>query len=351
LLFGVSYNAKTYFSLVPLTLGVMLACSFDVSAGNTVGVACAFGSAIVFVTSNIFFKKVMPSEGGAAHKLDKLNMLFYASSTAFVLMVPIWLWTDLPALLGPADTHVTHPARGHDHGSALGLTTAFCANGAVHFAQTALAFVLLARTSPVTYSIASLIKRVAVIVLAVIWFAQPVHPVQGAGIALTFLGLWLYNGAKGDVAAGERRARRVERARNLALPSSRSELADEGAPASHMQDPVPQEQQAQVSFAPGPLSPTRARRTTLPPLATDAQALSYAQHRTQAGHPALPLHITITPPSAHPASAGAPAKGAFAGATPLRADSYPSPPLSLDSPPPEAADPEPTSHATAVAMR
>ena len=80
----------------------MLACSFDMSASNAIGLLCAFGSALVFVSSNIFFKKIMPSNGshgagsGAAHKLDKINLLFYSSGMAFILMVPIWLWTDLP---------------------------------------------------------------------------------------------------------------------------------------------------------------------------------------------------------------------------------------------------------------
>ncbi|EED80592.1 predicted protein, partial [Postia placenta Mad-698-R] len=84
LLFRVRYSAKTYVSLLPLTIGVMLACSFDMSASNAIGLLCAFGSALVFVSSNIFFKKIMPSGPNAAaassHKLDKLNLLFYSSS-------------------------------------------------------------------------------------------------------------------------------------------------------------------------------------------------------------------------------------------------------------------------------
>jgi solute carrier family 35 protein E1 len=167
----------------------------------------------------------------------------------------------------------------------------------VHFAQNAIAFVILARTSPVTYSIASLVKRVVVICMAVVWFAQRVHPVQALGIALTSVGLWLYNGAKADVAAGERRVRRVERARDLALPSTNAELA-----AEQMDGTMP-------AYAPPPTSPAtvRGRRGTLAPLATDGAHLRGA---------AAPLSIRITPPSAHPANA----KG------------YPSPPDSPEHP-------------------
>ncbi|KAJ2962580.1 hypothetical protein NUW54_g14330 [Trametes sanguinea] len=155
LLFGVSYSPKTYISLLPLTFGVMLACSFDMSASNAMGLLCAFGSAIVFVSQNIFFKKIVPSGPGAvsSHKLDKLNLLFYSSSTAFLLMIPIWMYYDLPALLSASvdPTHVTHPT--HGHATPHSVTYYFIANGTVHFAQNIIAFVILASTSPVTYSI------------------------------------------------------------------------------------------------------------------------------------------------------------------------------------------------------
>lgn len=47
--------------------------------------------------------------------------------------------------------------------------------------------------SPVSYSVASLIKRVWVILVAVLWFRSSTTPVQGAGIILTCFGLYLYD--------------------------------------------------------------------------------------------------------------------------------------------------------------
>ncbi|KAJ2933158.1 hypothetical protein H1R20_g3938, partial [Candolleomyces eurysporus] len=223
LLFGVSYSSKTYISLLPLTLGVMLACSFDVSASNTIGLLCAFGSALVFVSSNIFFKKIMPSNTGGlsqpSHKLDKLNLLLYSSGMAFILMVPIWMYYDLPVLLLRDSKHIVHPKEGHS--SPHSVTYYFFMNGTVHYAQNIIAFVILSSTSPVTYSIASLIKRVAVICIAIVWFSQAVHPVQAFGIVLTFTGLYMYNNAKGDVAKGEKKARGPKKhLKRLAAPSS-----------------------------------------------------------------------------------------------------------------------------------
>lgn len=234
ILFGVKYSPRTYFSLLPLIIGVMLACTFE-SASNPTGLICAFGSALVFVSSNIFFKKIMPSGSQTStNKLDKLNLLFYSSAMAFTLMIPIWCFTDLP-LLAADSVHVTHPARGHE--APHSIPYYFFMNGTVHFAQNIIAFVILSSTSPVTYSIASLIKRVAVICIAIVWFNQNVHPMQGLGIGMTFLGLYLYNTAKSDVERGENRMRRVEATRDMMLPINRidEKLLNGSSPSS----PVP----------------------------------------------------------------------------------------------------------------
>lgn len=223
LLFGVSYSAKTYISLLPLTLGVMLAFSFDVSASNAIGLLCAFGSALVFVSSNIFFKKIMPTGSAqSSNKLDKLNLLLYSSGMAFLLMIPIWVYYDLPVLLSTTvdPAHVANPGQAAPHHS---VGYYFFMNGTVHFAQNIIAFIILSSTSPVTYSIASLIKRVAVICIAIVWFSQSIHPVQGFGILMTFVGLWMYNNAKGDVEKGENKMRRVEAARDMILPMTKDE--------------------------------------------------------------------------------------------------------------------------------
>jgi len=89
----------------------------------------------------------------------------------------------------------------------------FFMNGTVHFGQNILAFSILQSTSPVTYSIASLIKRVAVIIIAIIWFSQPVNAVQAMGICLTFR--WSLDVQLGQ---GERRKRGEEDAARRGYP-------------------------------------------------------------------------------------------------------------------------------------
>lgn len=228
-----SYTPATYVSLIPLTLGVMLACSFDISASNVFGLVCAFGSTLVFVSSNIYFKKIVPSTTGAstasAHapgssastssRLDKINLLFYSSSLAFAFMLPLFLYSDLlPILAESASRSISAPPRVKHVAYYLFL------NGTSHFAQNILAFTILSSTSPVTYSIASLVKRIVVILMAIVWFHQTVHPVQAVGIALTFAGLYMYQNAKGEMEKVEKKVRKIESIREGSfLPSSRAD--------------------------------------------------------------------------------------------------------------------------------
>ena len=313
-------------SLLPLTIGVMLACSFDMSASNALGLICAFGSALVFVSSNIFFKKIMPSQhsGGGpsqapAHKLDKLNLLFYSSGMAFLLMIPIWLFYDLPSLMS---SMTSTEVPGHE--TSRGVLLNFLLNGTVHFGQNIIAFVILASTSPVTYSIASLFKRVAVICIAILWFNQIVHPVQAFGICLTFVGLWLYNNSKADVEKGERKARRVEAARELMLPSTNAELRYM-APSPAISD-----SDERVSFD------TSTDKSIFHQPAHGAQPYSTARP-IPAHHPPPPrnshahnLHIQTN----HTKLFTKTHRTQFSSDSPM--ESYPSPPPSHDSPPPSA---------------
>ncbi|EER27505.1 suppressor of loss of ypt1, variant 2 [Coccidioides posadasii str. Silveira] len=211
-LFRIRYARATYLSLVPLTMGVMLACSAGFST-NFFGILCAFCAALVFVSQNIFSKKLfnessrIEAEGQAltGRKLDKLNLLCYCSGLAFFLTAPIWFFSEgyplLMDLLQDGAIDLTEKKGSLDHGP---LILEFIFNGMSHFAQNILAFVLLSMISPVSYSVASLIKRVFVVVVAIVWFGNATTPIQAFGIGLTFVGLYLYDRNSHEDAADRR---------------------------------------------------------------------------------------------------------------------------------------------------
>lgn len=234
--FGISYSYKVYVSLIPLTLGVMLVCLNEIKFQMT-GVLCAFSATFVFVAQNIFSKKLFnqagvggarkesaagidpaakPSKTKGVPKLDKINMLYLSSLIAFLLMTPFWLYVEGWALLqkdGPRPSSVVY--------------LLFFANGATNFFQCLIAFWVLSLVSPITYSIASLVKRIFVILLSIVYFHDTVRFAQGCGIALTFLGLWMYDDAKREVAKGESKVAAIQRKEDddeLVLPLTTTDI-------------------------------------------------------------------------------------------------------------------------------
>ncbi|KAK4155236.1 triose-phosphate transporter family-domain-containing protein [Chaetomidium leptoderma] len=204
-IFDIRYPRATYLSLIPLTAGVMLACSGNRAfGGHFFGILYALLAAMIFVTQNIFSKRLFneaaraeqegPGSSAQSRKLDKLNLLCYSSGMAFLLTGPIWLWSEGVGIIGDflwdGSVDLLQSPNSLDHGP---LVLEYIFNGTFHFGQNILAFVLLSMVSPVTYSVASLIKRVFVIIIAIFWFRSPTTKAQAAGIALTFLGLYLYD--------------------------------------------------------------------------------------------------------------------------------------------------------------
>jgi solute carrier family 35, member E1 len=67
------------------------------------------------------------------------------------------------------------------------------ANGLCNFVQSFAAFSLLSLVSPLTYSVANTFKRVFVILTSIVWFGNPVSPLNYFGIFIAFMGILLYN--------------------------------------------------------------------------------------------------------------------------------------------------------------
>jgi solute carrier family 35 protein E1 len=169
-----------------------------------------------------------------------------------------------------------------------------------------------------------------------------VHPIQGLGIVMTFLGLWMYNNAKGDVERGEKKMRRVEAARDLVLPSTNAEemiMSGMDSPTL-MEAPVESTTTGLgIATAYGRLGGMSMLPQRLPIQHTHPLPLPMPQSHT---HTYPNLHIKVTPPSA-PTSISIPKRGVV-----LSLDSYPSPPSSLDDSPPSNTVPLPHAHSVSI---
>jgi len=304
----------------------MLACSFDLRA-NAIGFLCALGSTFIFVAQNIFSKKLLPKESsggpeeskglnggvsggstGGGGKLDKMNLLFYSSGMAFFLMIPIWLYSDASSLFfSPPSTELssttTTTTLSPDSSSTASLLFYFFLNGTVHFGQNLLAFSLLARTSPVTYSIASLVKRIAVICIAIVWFGQKIRGVQAVGMIMCFGGLWMYNRSKSSVEKGEKRRIAVEKRQGMELPTSLDDVkamdlnSDSSSSSTNFDTPPPKSPRTSDS-AYNPYHPQPAPGAPPPPPPHANPTATTSTHETM-GQQAARNRQTSIPLSSH----------------------------------------------------
>lgn len=196
--FNIQYSQQTYLTLIPLTSGVALSCLTEFKA-QFWGILFALASCMVFVSQNMYSKNFLTPES-QSNKLDKLNMLCFVSSIAFLLTTPVWIyWEFVPIIKdytysrGLWSLTTSTPSL-----TGWSLVFAFLSNGFTHFFQNLMAFQVLGMVSPVTYSVASLLKRIVVILFAICWFDKHVSAIQLFGISLTFVGLYLYDKFGGD---------------------------------------------------------------------------------------------------------------------------------------------------------
>lgn len=203
MIYRIVYKAKylwvTYVTLIPLMLGIMLTCYKPRKASSAndhyfSGLAHAFISMFIFVSQNIFAKKrltyksdesreALPTyKGKPEQKLDKLTILLFCSVIGFVFTIPIYTILEFQ----------------NENFSLLQMNWSLfflvVLNGTSHFMQSLLAFMLLGSISPINYSIANIMKRVAVILFAFVWESTfSFSGTQGYGVLLTIIGLYCYD--------------------------------------------------------------------------------------------------------------------------------------------------------------
>lgn len=190
--FSEQYSPMLLFSIVPIIGGVAL-CTFSELNFTLLGFVAALGSTIVFSWQNTFSKKIFKEY----EKLDHVNLLFYISSFSFVMTFLPWLVIDLPriGLFVPA-TELLLPGSSP---STLWIAGMFLGNGICHFGQNIAAFSFLSQVSPLTYTIFNSLKRIFVIVCAILYFGNAVNASNITGIGLAILGVAMYNKAKLDI--------------------------------------------------------------------------------------------------------------------------------------------------------
>lgn len=204
---GKQYNPMIYYTLAPLIMGVMVTCwathgsrapdGTNNTLQMTSGFLFASLSMLIFVSQNIFAKgfltvrrnrEILPSssQSNLTQKelsplhLDKITILFYCSCMGFLLTLPPFLTSEL----------YQHQSVFQDLSAKVAFLIAF--HGVTHFLQALFAFQLIGMLSSVNYSVANIMKRIVIIVVALIWESK-LNFVQLIGLSLTLGGLYGYD--------------------------------------------------------------------------------------------------------------------------------------------------------------
>jgi solute carrier family 35 protein E1 len=173
-------------ALVPVVGGVALASITEVSF-NWAGFFAAMGSNITFQSRNVLSKKMMglSSIKGA---IDNINLFSVITMLSCLVCLPIAM-----GLEGVRFTPQAMAAAGLNVGE---LIQRLAIAGFCFQMYQQISYMILSRVTPVTHSVGNCMKRVTVIVVTLIYFKNPVSPLNMAGTALALFGVFLYSRAK-----------------------------------------------------------------------------------------------------------------------------------------------------------
>lgn len=175
LVFGVRHSWVVYFSLLPIVLGVAIATVTEISF-DIVGLLSALMATAGFAIITVYSKKALKDTG-----MHHLRLLHKLGSMAAIMFLPIWLLVDAPKIPGELNTDVI---------------TLLVIDGALHWMQNLLAFTLLKLVTPLTYAVANVTKRIAVITVSLLLLKNPVTWTNMGGMMMAILGVFCYNRAK-----------------------------------------------------------------------------------------------------------------------------------------------------------
>jgi len=169
-------------SLLPIVAGISLA-SFTEPSFHWLGLLSALGANITFTSRNVFSKKVM---GNVKDKLDNINLFSIITIMSLFMCAPISLAIDgfqiTPATLSSGPFSAVWDKA---------LLAGLCFHG---YQQ--VSYMVLQRVAPVTHSVAKCAKSVVVITASLLFFRNPITPLNMFGTALALVGVFLYSAVK-----------------------------------------------------------------------------------------------------------------------------------------------------------
>jgi len=177
-----------YAALLPIIAGVALA-SFSELSFTWLAFGAAMLSNLGSAGRAVYAKKVM-SGAKVGENMDAANTFSVMTLMGSVLLLPLWLYAEPPALalqglraalLGPGGKDFLMNMLG---------------SGIFYYLYNETAFLALGKLDPVSHAVVNTMKRVAIIAVAIIVFSTPVTKLGLTGSAIAVVGTLLYSLAK-----------------------------------------------------------------------------------------------------------------------------------------------------------
>uniref|UniRef100_A0AC34R6D9 Sugar phosphate transporter domain-containing protein n=1 Tax=Panagrolaimus sp. JU765 TaxID=591449 RepID=A0AC34R6D9_9BILA len=181
-------SKRVYLSLVPIVLGVVTASASELSF-NTAGLLASLFSTFINSCINVSIKKVFDDTG-----MHPISLLSLTSQLAAVILFPLWIFEDGYSLAtkflmsDPSDNERGHPD--------FYFVFLLFAAGLCSFFQNLCSFVLIHQLTTLSFAVSNAAKRVAVIVISLFIFKNPVTPLNCLGMLLSIVGMFIYNRVK-----------------------------------------------------------------------------------------------------------------------------------------------------------
>ena len=185
---GVAPSPQVVLALVPVVGGVALA-SLAEASFNWIGFGAAMGSNVVFQSRNVFSKKMM-KDGGNKVKMDNITLFSVMTLLSAVICLPLAVAVEgvkfTPAALATSGFPLQEMFQ-----------RVFVTAATFHLYQQ-VSYMILAQVTPVTHSVGNCVKRVVVIASSVLFFRNPVSPLNLAGTAIALAGVFAYSRVSGS---------------------------------------------------------------------------------------------------------------------------------------------------------
>jgi solute carrier family 35 protein E1 len=173
---------QVYASLIPIVGGVGIASASELSF-TWLGFGAAMLSNVSSALRAILAKKVM----GSTKDLSETNLYAVLTIMSFVMLLPVALLLETPFKV----MDVCNGALETNTASYLIWNTTL--SGITYYLYNETAFMALGRVMPVTHAIGNTLKRVVIIVSAVVFFGTEVSASGWIGCSIAILGTFLYS--------------------------------------------------------------------------------------------------------------------------------------------------------------